>query len=175
MIARYGCVGCARASGSVACAGAGRQGSPASADAPVFVAFREQRAGVAFLQHGEIQTKVFVVIVRSHVEPLRAQTKIGRGEKPQILAARIPRRPDCVGETVGYLFGFAGLDIADEDGVIHRAQTAGIRDPFRVRTPDRIQRALRHHPRIAADNFRFAAGYIQDPDVQAGIAEKDLL
>ena len=109
------------------------------ADASIFVAFRQQRTGFSFLQHREVQSKVFVVIVRSHVEPLRTQTKIGRSQKPEILSARIPRRPNGVGESISDLFRLAGLDVADEDRVIHRTQTAGVSDPLRIRTPHRIR------------------------------------
>ena len=63
------------------------------------------------------------------------QAEVGRREEPEILAARIPRRPDRVGEAVGDLLRLAGLDVADEDRVIQRPQTARVGDPLRVGTP----------------------------------------
>src|SRR5690349_21756267 len=131
-----------------------RRTSSSTANATILIALRQQRTLIALLQHREVETKVFVVIVRSHVEPLRTQTEIGRREEPQIFAARVPRRPHRIGESVSDLLRLTRLDVADEDRVIQRTQTARIRDPLRIRTPRRVQRARRHHPRILAHDLR---------------------
>src|SRR5262249_16210714 len=85
----------------------GRRPPCASADAAVFVAFRQQRTRIALLQNREIQSEGCVVIVGRHVEPLRTQTKVSRGEEPEILSARVPRRPHGVRQPISHLFRFA--------------------------------------------------------------------
>ena len=115
------------------------------------------------------------MIVGSHVQPLRAQTKISRSKEPQILSVCIPSRPHRIGQPIRHLFCFAGLGVAHKNCVIHRTQTAGVRNPLRVRTPDGIERALRHHPGIAADDFCFAARNIEHPDMQSRVREDELL
>ena len=96
---RRGRVGIVRAAtASAAAASCGRV-----ADAFIFVALGKNGAGLAFFEHGQIEAEVLVVIVGGHVEPLRLQTEIGGGEKPQILAAGVPGGPDGIGQAVGDL------------------------------------------------------------------------
>ena len=52
------------------------------------------------------------MIVGSHVQPLRAQTKISRSKEPQILSVCIPSRPHRIGQPIRHLFCFAGLGVA---------------------------------------------------------------
>src|SRR6266404_4329103 len=99
----------------VANARAWRWCAPARADASVFVALRQQRTRIVLVQTRQVEPKVFIVIVRGHVQPLRAQTKIGRGEKPKVLSARVPYRPDSIGESISHLFGFPCFDVAHKD------------------------------------------------------------
>src|SRR6185369_2712163 len=94
----------------------------ACTDTAIFVTLRQQRTRICFLQHGEIESERRRVIVRSHIEPLRTQTEVGRREKPQILPTRIPRRPRCIRESIGNLLCLACLDVAHEDRVIQRTQ-----------------------------------------------------
>src|SRR5262249_15664512 len=68
-------------------AGAGRSATASSTEAAaatgrraahtvVFIALRQERARLAFLEDCEIKPEVLVVIIRSHIEPLRSQSKI---------------------------------------------------------------------------------------------------
>ena len=59
--------------------------------------------GSVLAQHRRVETERFRVVVVRHVQPLRLETEVGRREEPEILAARVPRRRDGVGETVGHL------------------------------------------------------------------------
>src|SRR5262249_14350266 len=122
-----------RVSGSGA--GAGRSATASSTEAGaaawrsaahaiVFIALRQERTGLAFLEDREIKPEVLVVIIRSHIEPLRSQSKIRRSEEPEIFSARVPGRPDGVGQPIGDLFRLAGLDVADKDRMVERIQPA---------------------------------------------------
>src|ERR1700722_11361849 len=75
---------------SATASAAGRSGT----DALIFIALRKHGTRLAFFENGQIQTEIFVVIVGGHVEPLRFQTEIGGGEKPEIFSAGIPDGPD---------------------------------------------------------------------------------
>src|SRR6185369_14912230 len=124
---------------SVAGARSGLRTACARANAAIFIALRQQRACISFSQDREIEPEGWRVIVGGHVEPLRTQTEVGRREKPEILAACVPGRPNCVCEPIGNLFGLARLNVAHEDRVIKRTQPARVCDPLRIRTPHRIQ------------------------------------
>ncbi len=58
---------------------------------------------------------------------------------------------------------------------IERVEPAGKRDPLRVGAPRRMQRALRHHPGIAADDLRLAGLDVHHPDVEVGVGVEQLL
>src|SRR6185369_6702251 len=88
----------------------------------ILITLRQQRTRISLFQHREIQPKRRIVIVRSHVEPLRTQSKICRRKKPEILPTRIPRGPNSVRKPVSDLLRLARLDVADEDRVIQRTQ-----------------------------------------------------
>src|SRR5262245_48893276 len=116
-------------------AGAGRSATASSTEAAaatgrraahtvVFIALRQERTRLAFLEDCEIKPEVLVMIIRSHIEPLRSQSKIRRSEEPEIFPARVPGRPDGVGQPIRDLFRLAGLDVADEDRVVERIQPA---------------------------------------------------
>src|SRR6185503_1630283 len=152
----------------------GLQSARARTNTTIFVTLRQQRACISLFQHREIQTESRIVIVRSHVEPLRAQSEICRREKPEILPTRIPRGPNGIRQPVSDLLRLTALDVADEDRVIQRTQTTCIRDPLRIRTPHRIQRALRHHPRILAHNLRLLGRDIEHPHFQIRVSEQKL-
>src|SRR5579883_2946483 len=162
LIGGCGCGGCAAS----AAAGAGGAGG---ADALVLIAFRQQRAGVAFLEHGDVDAEVLVVVVGGHIEPLGLQAEIRGGEEPEIFSAGVPRGPDGVGQAIGDLLGFAGLGVGDEDGVVEGLQATGVGDPLGVRAPDRVDGAAGHHPRIAANDSGLAARDVEHPDVEVGI------
>ena len=145
------------------------------ADTWVLVAFGQQRARLPFFQHREVKTEVLLTSVRRHVEPLRTQAEVSRSEEPEVLAARIPHGIHRIRESVGHLLLLTGLDVGDENRAVERVQTAREGDPLRVWTPGRMQRALRHHPRIVANHLRLSAGNVEHPDVQVGVVVEDLL
>src|SRR5688572_17561007 len=78
-------------------------------------------------------------------------------------------------EAIRDLFRLTSLDVADEDRVIHRTQTARVGDPLRIGTPRWIQRALRHHPRIVADNLRLLGCDVKHPDFEVRVGEENFL
>jgi hypothetical protein len=51
--------------------------TPSSRHPRVLVTLRQQGTWLVFLQHREVEPEVLVVVVRCHVEPLRAQREVG--------------------------------------------------------------------------------------------------
>ena len=141
----------------------------------VLVALGEQGARLALLQHRQVEPEGLLAVVRGHVEPLGTQAEVGGREEPQVLAAGVPHGVHRVREAVGHLFRLAGLHVAHEDRPVERAEAAGIRHPPRVGAPRRVERALRDHPGVAADDPGLAGLGIEDPDVELRVGEQELL
>ena len=167
---RSGC--CSTAAAAPATASTSRRDA---SHTQVLVTLGKERAGLALLQHREIQPEGLLAIVRRHVEPLRAKPVGRRREEPQVLAVGVPRGEHRVGQSVGHLLCLAGLDVAHEDDSVQGIQAARIGHPLRVGTPHRIERPLRHHPGIAANDFGLSAGDVEHPHFEIGIAEQNLL
>src|SRR5688572_9968579 len=88
--------------------------SPWRRYAPVLIALRQQRCRLILIQDREVEPVVRLPVVRSHIEPLRTEAEIGRGEEPKIFAVRVPDRPYRVGEAVGDLFRLTRFGVADK-------------------------------------------------------------
>ena len=141
----------------------------------ILVGFRHQRRRLALLEDGEVQAERLFLLVRRHVEPLRRESEIRGREEPQVLAARIPGRPDGIRQAIGQLLRLTRLDIRHEDGVVQRLQPTRVRHPLRIGAPHGIQRALRHHPFIAADHLGLPARDIEHPHVDVRVRVEQLL
>ena len=139
-----------------------------------FVALRQQRRHVALGQHGEIQRSRFRTIVLRHIQQRRVQREIRRGEKPQVLAACIPRRCRRVGQAVGDLLDRTRLRIVHKDRAEQRLEALRIRHVARVGTPDRHDRTVGHEVRIGVGHLGLSARDINHPDTEVRILKRDL-
>ena len=102
--------------------------------------------------------------------------EVGRREEPEILAARVPHRPHRVGQAVGHLLRFAGLDVADEDRVIERVAGGSRRRPTSSRgsTTGFSVRVGTIHGSLPTI-FALPLATSMHPDVQVGVGVEQLL
>jgi hypothetical protein len=143
-------------------------------NAGIFVAFRQERRRLVLAEYGEVQPERLRPVVRRHIEPLRSEPEVGGREKPEVLAAGVPRGPHRVGEAVRHLDALTRLHVRGHDDAVHRRKAAGECNPLRVRTPARIEGALGHHPLVAANDLCLSARDVEHPHVEIRVGIQQL-
>ena len=103
-----------------------------------FIALRQERRRFPFFQDHKIHRPPDGALNGAHVEPAGGQRQVGARQEVEVFAVRVPGRRNRVGQAVGQLQRFGLVDRPGENGVVLAFQPSGIRDPFGIRRPDRV-------------------------------------
>ena len=141
----------------------------------LFVALGRHGRGNVRRQHERVDAARDLVLVARHVEQVRPRTVVGARREVQVLAVAIERGISRVAQPIGHLRALPRVKRIQEYAAQMIRQIFGIREPFAVRRPRRIQCVRWIFIAVRIDSDRRTLVDIHVPEVEALIGVRNLL